>query len=105
MEPENVEESEIAEEPAPPSPICIGCMEPVDPAHYYCPNCGEASGQLTQYIPFVNIRWSAQVYGKMWRQMRSRNTSFAGRLFRLALIILYTPYLLIGLFFKEYKKA
>jgi hypothetical protein len=104
MEPENVEEIETADEEGPAGPVCIGCMVPVDPLDYYCPNCGEASGQLTQYIPFLNIRWMARVYGKMWRQLRSRDISILGRFFRVIIIVWCAPIILVGLFFKENSK-
>ena len=60
-------------------PLCLGCMEPVDPLSYYCSKCGEASNQLTQYIPFVNIRWAARIWGRAWRQVWSRDVSIWGR--------------------------
>ena len=34
------------------TPLRIKCLRPVDPLNYYCPHCGEATGQLTPYIPF-----------------------------------------------------
>ena len=76
---ENTEAKDIVEEQGQPTPVCIKCMKPVDPLLYYCPHCGEASGQLTQYIPFVNIRWQATVWGRMWRQVWSRDVPISGR--------------------------
>ena len=64
------------------TPLCIKCLQPVDPLDYYCPHCGEATGQLTPYIPFVNIPWQVGFWGRMWRQLWSRDISLAGRLFR-----------------------
>ena len=106
MEPENITESDILEEQeqGPPTPICIRCMKPIDPLAYYCPHCGEASGQLTQYLPFVNLRWIVSVWGKMWRQVFSRDISISGRLLRFILITWNVPILLIGLFFREKQK-
>jgi hypothetical protein len=110
MESENLEESDFAEEgdgdqvTGEATPLCLSCMEPVDPLAYYCPNCGGASGQLTEYIPFVNIRWQMGVYGKMWRQMFSHDVSITGKLFRFIMIIWQVPLILIGLLFIGGKK-
>ena len=104
MDSENLEEREVVDGEGQEWPVCIGCMEPVDPLHYYCPNCGEASGQLTHYIPFVNLRWLAMVWGRMWRQLRSRDISIKGRLLRFIMIIWNVPIMLIGLLFKENRK-
>ena len=87
------------------SPVCLRCMRPVDPVGYYCPYCEEASGQFTQYIPFVNIRWQVDVWGRIWRGIWSREVSIPGRLFRLFMIIWCVPIMLIGLFFGGNKKT
>ena len=105
MESENIEERDMVEEEGEGTPICIRCMKPVDPLHYYCPHCGEASGQLTQYLPFVNIRWQANVWGRIWRQVWSRDVSIPGRLFRFIMIIWNVPIMLIGLLFRENQKT
>lgn len=102
---ENIDIVEEQDQQGEPTPLCINCLQPVDPLHYYCPNCGEATGQLTQYIPFVNIPWQITVWGRMWRQVFSRETSIPGRLFRLIMIIWNVPLLLIGLFFIRSQKT
>jgi len=86
-------------------PLCIKCLRPVDPLNYYCPHCGEATGQLTPYIPFVNIPWQAGIWGRMWRQLWSRDISLAGRLFRLFMIMFFVPVMLIGLIPKLWRKS
>lgn len=100
MEAENIEESGITEDEGEGVPVCISCFEPVSPLHHYCPHCGEACGQFTQYIPFVNLRWRASVWGRIWRQVWSRDVSIPGRLFRFIMIVLWAPIMLIGLFFR-----
>ncbi|MHC4120072.1 MAG: hypothetical protein ACYSWO_21470 [Planctomycetota bacterium] len=87
-------ESDVGEEEV---PVCLRCIKPVDPANHYCPHCGEATGQLTHYIPFVNIPWQARIWGQMWRQIWSREVSVAGRLFRLFMIVWNVPIMLVGL--------
>jgi hypothetical protein len=100
MKPEPIEEKDIAEDKGDGTPVCIRCFKPVDPLSHYCPHCGEATGQFTQYIPFVNIRWQASVWGRIWRQVWSRDVSFPGRIFRLLMIIWNVPIMLIGLLFR-----
>lgn len=87
------------------TPLCLRCMRPVDPLGYYCPHCGEATGQLTPYIPFVNIGWQTRIWGQMWRQAWSPEVSTAGCLLRLLLIGYYVPLLLIGLLFRPWRQA
>ena len=78
-------------------PLCLKCLRPVDPLGYYCPHCGYDTGQLTPYIPFVNIPWQTRIWGQMWDQLWSKDISFASRLFRLFMILWNVPILLIGL--------
>jgi hypothetical protein len=71
----------------------------VDPVSHYCPHCGNATGQLTPYLPFESIPWETGIWGQMWRQFRSRRVSAPGRLLRLFMIVWGAPVLLVGLFF------
>jgi hypothetical protein len=82
------------------TPVCLRCFQPIDPLAYYCPHCGEATGQLTHYIPLVNIPWQARVWGKVWRQIWSRDISLPGRAFRLLMVVWNVPIMLMGSFFK-----
>jgi hypothetical protein len=82
------------------TPVCLRCFKPVDPLAHYCPHCGEATGQFTHYIPFVNIPWQTRVWGQVWRQIWSRDISLAGRAFRLFMVVWNVPIMLIGLLFK-----
>ena len=87
------------------TPLCLRCLRPVDPLAYYCPHCGEATGQLTPYIPFVNIGWEMRIWGQMWRQIWSREVSIPGSVLRLVLIGYYVPLLLLGLIFRPWRKT
>jgi len=100
MTEEAKESKGIAGEDGVEMPVCIRCFRPVDPLAHYCPNCGAATGQLTHYLPFVNIRWQASVWGQAWRQIGYRDVSLAGRLFRLLMIVWNAPIMLIGLLFR-----
>ncbi len=91
---------EMAEDESEGTPVCLRCFQQIDPLQYYCSNCGEASGQFTQYIPFVNIRWQASVWGQMWRQIWSTDVSIPGRVFRFLMIMWNAPIMLIGLIFQ-----
>lgn len=86
------------------TPVCLRCFRPIDPLVHYCPHCGEATGQLTHYIPFVNIPWQTRVWGQVWRQVWSRDVSLAGRAFRLFMVVWNVPVMLIGLFFRSGQK-
>jgi hypothetical protein len=46
---------------------CPYCLSALNPKLYYCPKCGEGFGELTPYIPFVNIRFQANWLGRVWR--------------------------------------
>ena len=105
MATENIEPSDVAEEEGDGTPVCFRCFRPIDPLAHYCRHCGEATGQLTHYIPFVNIPWQAHVWGQIWRQIWSRDVSIPGRIFRLLMIIWNVPIMLIGLFFRSTRKA
>jgi hypothetical protein len=82
------------------TPVCLRCFRPVNPLANYCPHCGEATGQLTHYIPFVNIPWQTRVWGQVWRQIWSRDISLPGRAFRLFMVVWNVPIMLIGLLFR-----
>ncbi len=78
-------------------PLCLRCAKPVDPLSHYCPHCGEATGQLTPYIPFVNLRLQIGFYGQLWRQLWFGDISFLGRVFRLIMIVVLIPILLLAM--------
>ncbi len=82
-------------------PVCLKCFQPVNPLYNYCPNCGGAIGNFTHYLPFVNIRWQASVWGQAWRQVWFPDVSILGRLFRFIMIVWMVPIMLIGLLFRS----
>jgi len=81
-------------------PVCLKCFQPVDPLVHYCPNCGQATGNFTHYLPYENIRWQTGVWGQTWRQIQSPDVSIPGRLLRLVMVIVNVPIMLIGLLFR-----
>ena len=78
-------------------PLCLKCARPVNPMSHYCPHCGEATGQLTPCIPFVNLRMQINFYAQIWHQIWSGKVSFLGCSFRLLMIILFVPIMLLAL--------
>ncbi len=103
MEPDKTKEQE-PQDVGEGTPVCIRCFRPVDPLAYYFPHCGQATGSLTQYIPFVDIPWETRIWGQMWRQIWSRDVSLAGRAFRPFMVVWNVPVMLIGLFFRSARK-
>ena len=98
-------ENEEPDKPGEGIPVCIRCFKPVDPLAHYCPHCGEATGQFTQYLPFESIPWLTRVWGQVWRQIWSCDVSLAGRVFRLFMVVWNVPILLIGLLFQHRQEA
>lgn len=95
------EEQDIPEDEGDGTPVCLKCFQPVNPLYNYCPDCGGATGNFTHYLPFVNIRWQASVWGQAWRQVWFPDVSILGRLFRFIMIVWMVPIMLIGLLFKS----
>ena len=101
MELQTIDEEDIPEEDGDGIPVCMKCFQPVDPLAHYCSNCGGATGNFTHYLPFINIRWQASVWGQAWRQLWSDEVSISGRLFRFVMIVWNVPIMLIGLLFRS----
>jgi len=97
---------EVSGEPPEPSPsdtieevpVCLRCFEPYSPLLRYCSNCGEAVGNLTPYIPFVNIRFNYAIFGTLWKDIWVHQGTPAWRRVLYMLLILCTvPIMLLGL--------
>ena len=75
--------------------LCVNCLTPVEnPTEHYCPKCGNATGEFTRYIPFVNIRFNYSILGTLWRKLRQRKTPATGKATAAILII---ALLIVGL--------
>lgn len=81
-----------------PTPLCTRCLAPADPLKYYC-ECGEAIGQFTQYVPYVNIRFNNSIYGELWRRLLSPDTRLWLRCFSFGMLVLFAPIMFVGMFF------
>lgn len=85
-------------------PLCLRCAQPVDPLSHYCPNCGEATGQFTPCIPFVNLRMQVSFWVQAWHQIWSKQVPLTGRILRLLMIILLFPIMLLAVPFLLWDK-
>ena len=97
---EESEDSEPVEAPLAPdaTPACPHCLAPISPLDYYCNQCGGTVGQLTGLIPFVNIRFQTNFYGKLWRKVcYDEGVGTPMRAFCLLWIMFFAPALFLGL--------
>ena len=72
------------------TPMCFRCATPIDRLQHYCHNCHAAVGQLTPFIPFVNIPLACEPFCRMWERLWQRNGESIARR------ITYVGLLLIG---------
>lgn len=61
---ESVEWHELSYEDV---PCCTICGRPYVRGQYYCEHCGTVVGNLTPYIPYVNIPFNYGPFRDMWR--------------------------------------
>lgn len=79
-------------------PLCLHCLRGYDPLRHYCPHCGAAVGQLTPYIPFVNIRYQFEFWGGLWRKLWSLEQGHVAIRVMAVLVIMWgMPLMLVGL--------
>jgi hypothetical protein len=101
---EEEEKHDESQEKAKEVPLCLNCLRPVDPRYHYCPNCGRAVGQLTPLMPYESLWWMADGWGRMWKQLWSREVTFSGKLVRAFMIVWFAPVMLIGLIPRLWRK-
>ena len=92
-------EKEVSEEDLKDNsiPLCLNCQRPVDnPSQYYCPNCGNVTGDYTRYMPFINIPFNYSIYGKIWRKLKSPDTFILFKAGYFFLILFSAPLMLIA---------
>jgi len=86
-------------------PVCLKCLHPFSQGTHYCEKCGDAVGQLTPYIPFVNIRFNYSVFGNMWKRIwRGGETRWYVIVFYWFMIFLFVPWLILCLPFELLRK-
>ena len=86
-------------------PLCSRCLTPFEPGEHYCRKCGTAVGQLTPYIPFVNIRFNYGAFGGVWEKLwRRGQAGIFTKALCLMLIVVFAPIMFVGLPFRLWGK-
>ncbi len=82
-------------------PVCPKYFQPCNPLQNYCNNCdsNETINPLASYMPFVRIRFTTGMFGKIWRRiLDGRDTPIALTLFFLIPLVMGAPIILfVGL--------
>ena len=79
-------------------PVCLECLTPYEPLQHYCTKCGSTVGQLSPYIPYVNIPFNYSIFRTMWRRIWSgTGTPVYLKVFCAVMIVLFAPVMLIGI--------
>ena len=84
--------------------LCPECLEPIDPLVYYCEKCGNASAQVTPYIPYVNIKYNYSIFGRLWRKVWYEESGLLMKVVSLSVIVTIAPIMLVGLPFVVWDK-
>ncbi len=104
-EQENESGSQTGDESDERVALCAHCLTPFSVSQHYCEKCGEAVGQFTPYIPFVNIRFNYSIFAKMWHKIWfEKESCLCWKLFYLFLIVCVAPIMLVGLPFIAWEK-
>ncbi len=79
-------------------PVCLKCLTPYSPPQHYCQKYGETVGQLSPYIPYINIPFSYSIFGTMWKRIwLEQGVPIRWNVFCVLMIIVLAPVMLIGL--------
>ena len=78
-------------------PLCSRCLEPVRPRDYYCERCGQAVGQYTTYLPYIDIPFQVDFLATLWRRLWSRDTGPLARIGFFLMVLFLTPILFLAL--------
>jgi len=81
------------------APVCLHCFTPFDPfRQHFCLNCHATVGQLTPYIPYLNIPFRVSIFAIMWQRVWfDKGTRLLTKLFFLFLILYMAPVMFLGL--------
>jgi len=85
-------------------PLCLGCLSPHSPLQYYCDVCGEGTGALTPYLPYVNIRYNYSFFCRLWKRLWFEPGAWASKAIYLTVLVWFTPIIFVGLPFVIYAK-
>lgn len=79
-------------------PVCLKCFTPYQPLQHYCQKCGDTVGQLSPYIPFINIPFNMSIFATMWRRIWfEKGVRLTSKVSYSVMIILFAGVMLIGL--------
>jgi hypothetical protein len=64
-------------------PLCPYCLQPCNPLQYYCTNCGsnKAINPLAAYMPYIRLRFSIGIFGKLYRRALDHENPLLLRIF------------------------
>jgi len=86
-------------------PLCSECLTPYHEFEHYCKKCGAGVGMYTPYMPFVNIPFNIRIWKKLWKKLWfDKKPLSIVKIFYLLLIIIISPFLLIGIPFVIWEK-
>lgn len=86
-------------------PVCAQCFTPYIAGDDYCKKCGETIGQYTAYVPYVNIRFVANLYERLWKRVwYEQGVRLHRRVLGLLIIFLGAPVMFLGLPFVFFGK-
>jgi hypothetical protein len=79
--------------------VCDNCLTPVSATdQHYCPVCGNATGDFTRYMPFVNIRFNYSLLATLWLKVRSPEVRLRTKVVAIVVILICAPLMiLVGL--------
>ena len=80
-----------------PTPLCPGCLAPIDATRYYCEKCGRDTGQFTTYVPYVDIPWMATGFGAAWHRLWHGQLRWYSRVGYVLFLLAFAPVLFVGL--------
>ena len=79
-------------------PVCTRCLNVVPQFQHYCTRCGTAVGRLTPCMPFENIPYYCEFFGRLWNAVWIQpGVSLLRRAGYLAVIVWLAPWLFLGL--------
>ncbi len=82
----------------PEVPVCLRCFTPFDPLQHFCRHCGETVGQLTPYIPYLNIPFKVSIFSIMWKRVWfDKQTRLLTKIFFLFMIFYFAAVMYLGL--------
>ncbi|MBT7304442.1 MAG: hypothetical protein HN849_33210 [Victivallales bacterium] len=85
---------EEAEEEASEHPVCSKCLAPVASAsQHYCQGCGNAIGEFTPYVPFVNIRFNCSLFATLWHKLKDPEVPIVHKFIPAVVLLLFAPLL------------